>query len=365
MLMLDRRLIKNFDMWLVIICLLLVCAGIACIYSTTHFLANSDIFLKQIMWLGIGLAAMLLTVTFNYRAVKRWAYVIYAVSLILLVAVIFIGKTVLGAQRWLMIGPFSFQPSEFAKLALFIALAKYLTPEKMSKKKFYPRDLLICLGLFIVPFIIILKEPDLGSALVLIPGFFAILYFAGAGTKYLLALVGMGAGLAPIAWFFLKDYQKTRLLVFLNPKMDPLGVGYHLTQSKITIGSGKLLGKGFLMGTQTQLRFLPKQHTDFIFSVIGEEFGLIGVSCILILYLLFIYRSMRATLTGDLFGRLLAVGIISGIVFQVFVNIGMSTGIMPVTGIPLPFLSYGGSSLVFTFIGIGLILNIRMRNFMF
>ena len=363
--MLDRRLIKNFDMWLVIICLLLGCAGIASIYSTTHFMKDSDLFLRQIMWLGMGLLAMFVTTLFNYRTIKRWAYIIYGLSIILLVAVIFIGKSALGAQRWLMLGPFSFQPSEFAKLALFVALAKYLTPETMERKRFYSRDLFICLILFIIPFLLIMKQPDLGSALVLIPGFIAMLYFAGAGIKYLLALLGIGAGISPVVWLFLKDYQKARLFVFFNPNMDPLGAGYHLAQSKITIGSGKLLGKGFLMGTQTQLRFLPKQHTDFIFSVIGEEFGFIGVSCVLILYLLIIYRSMRATLTGDLFGRLLVVGIISGIIFQIFVNIGMSTGIMPVTGIPLPFLSYGGSSLIFTFIGIGLILNIRMRNFMF
>lgn len=365
MLMFDRRLIKNFDMLLVILCLILGCVGIAAIYSATHFSQESDLFIKQILWFGTGLLVMMAATFFNYRILKRWAYIIYGFSIVLLIGVFFFGRTALGARRWLSIGPLSFQPSEFAKIAFIIALARYLTPEGMEKRRFYFQDLLVPMVLFLPLFIIIMKQPDLGTSLVLIPIFLGMLYFAGVEMKYLFTMIGVGCGLSPLAWFFLKGYQKARLLVFLNPKKDILGTSYHLIQSKIAIGSGKLLGKGFLRGTQTQLRFLPKQHTDFIFSVIGEELGFIGVLVLLSLYLMLLYRGMKASLTRDLFGRLLVAGIISGFTFQIFVNVGMSTGLLPVTGLPLPFMSYGGSSTIFTFICIGLILNVRMRRFLF
>jgi len=362
----DRRLIKNFDMWIVILCLILGATGIAAIYSATHLNTfYSDLFLKQILWFGAGLAVMLLITLFNYRILKELSYIIYGLSLILLLGVLFFGKSALGAQRWLRIGPFSFQPSEFAKLAFIIVLAGYLTPEGMAKRILHLRDLFVPLLLLIPPFILVMEQPDMGTALVFIVILFGMLYFAGFKIWQLLILIGIGAAILPAAWLFLRDYQRMRILVFLNPKMEPLGAGYALTQSRITIGSGKLFGKGFLHGTQTQLRFLPKQHTDFIFSVLGEEFGFLGAIVLLFLFLLLIYRSMKAASTRDMFGRLLVAGIISGFAFQIFVNIGMSIGLVPATGLPLPFISYGGSSLLFTFTGIGIILNVRMRRFMF
>jgi len=361
----DRRLLKNFDLWLVIICLLLVSAGIAAIYSATRLTDYSDLFVRQMMWAGAGLAVMLGMTFFNYRILKEWGYGIYIVSIIMLVGVLLFGKTALGAQRWFKLGPLSFQPSEFAKLAFIIVLAGYLTPEGMEKRKPAFQDLMVPVLLLFPLFILVLVQPDLGTAIVFVPVMLAMLLFAGFRAWQIFALLGAGCAFLPVAWTFLKDYQRTRLLVFLNPKLDPLGSGYHLIQSKITIGSGKFLGKGFLGGTQTQLRFLPKQHTDFIFTVIGEEFGFLGAIILLVLFMLLSYRALKATSTRDMFGRLVVVGILTIIVFQVFVNMGMCIGLMPVTGLPLPFLSYGGSALLFTFAGIGLILNVRMRHFMF
>lgn len=365
MMMFDRRLIKNFDFGLLVLCLILGGIGIISIYSTTHITMETDLFLRQAIWLGIGVAIMLFLTFFNYRLLWEWAWIIYTLSIILLIGVLIFGRQVLGAQRWFNLGPFSFQPSEFAKLAFIILLARYLAPEGIERKLTRFTDLFIPIILLGVPFILVIKQPDLGTALVFIFIFFGMLYFAGAKIKHLTMLLVAGLGISPLGWFLLKNYQKARVMVFLNPSRDPLSSGYHIIQSKITIGSGKFFGKGFLCGTQTQLRFLPKQHTDFIFSVIGEEFGFIGVCILIFLYFLLIYRGMKAASTRDMFGRLLVAGIICGITFQIFVNIGMGVGLAPVTGLPLPLLSYGGSSLISTLIGIGIILNVRMRHFMF
>ena len=363
--MFDRRLIKNFDPGLLILCLILSSIGITSIYSATHFISEVDLYLRQIMWLGIGLIIMIVLTFFNYRILWEWAYIIYALAIILLIGVLFFGRQILGAQRWFNVGPFSFQPSELAKLAFIILLARYLTPQGIERKTVRFIDLFIPILLLAVPFFLVLIQPDLGTALVFIFIFFGMLFFAGVRVKYLITLLMIGLGISPVAWFLLKDYQRSRMLVFLDPARDPLSSGYHIIQSKITIGSGKFFGKGFLNGTQTQLRFLPKQHTDFIFSVIGEEFGFLGSFILILLYFLLIYRGIKAASTRDMFGRLIVAGIICGITFQVLVNIGMGIGLAPVTGLPLPLLSYGGSSLIFTLVGVGIILNVRMRHFMF
>jgi rod shape determining protein RodA len=363
--MFDRRLIKNFDFGLLILCLILGCLGIISIYSTTHFTMETDLFLRQAIWLGIGAALMILLTFFNYRLLWEWAWPIYIFSIVLLIGVLIFGRQTLGAQRWFKLGLFSFQPSEFAKLAFIILLAKYLAPEGIERKLTRFADLFIPVLLLGIPFMLVIKQPDLGSGLVFVFIFFGMLFFAGAKIKHLAILLAAGLGASPLAWFFLKDYQKARVMIFLDPSRDPLSSGYHIIQSKITIGSGRFLGKGFLNGTQTQLRFLPKQHTDFIFSVIGEEFGFIGALILVSLYFALIYRGIKVVSTRDMFGRLLVAGIISGITFQIFINIGMGIGLAPVTGLPLPLLSYGGSSLIFTLIEIGIILNVRMRHFMF
>ena len=365
MMMFDRRLIKNFDFGLMILCLILGFIGIISIYSATHFSSETDPYLRQMMWLGLGVIIMICLTFFNYRLLWEWGWVIYAFSIILLIGVLIFGRQALGAQRWFKIGSFSFQPSEFAKLAFIILLARYLSPEGIEKKLTRFTNLFIPVVLLGVPFFLIMSQPDLGTALVFIFIFFGMLYFAGVRIKHLIMLLVISLGISPLGWFLLKDYQKARVMAFFDPTRDPLSSGYHIIQSKITIGSGRFFGKGFLKGSQTQLRFLPKQHTDFIFSVVGEEFGFIGVFILILLYFLLIYRAMKAASTRDMFGRLLVAGIICGLTFQILVNIGMGIGLAPVTGLPLPLLSYGGSSLIFTLIGIGIILNVRMRHFMF
>jgi len=323
------------------------------------------LYLRQTMWLGLGVIIMICLTFFNYRLLWEGAWVIYAFSIILLIGVLIFGRQTLGAQRWFKIGSFSFQPSEFAKLAFIILLARYLSPEGIERKMTRFIDLFIPVVLLGVPFVLVMKQPDLGTALVFIFIFFGMLYFAGVRIKHLIMLLAIGLGVSPLGWFLLRNYQKARVMAFFDPGRDPLSSGYHIIQSRITIGSGRFFGKGFLGGTQTQLRFLPKQHTDFIFSVIGEEFGFIGALILILLYLILIWRAMKAASTRDMFGRLLVAGIVLGFTFQIFVNIGMGIGLAPVTGLPLPLLSYGGSSLIFTLIGIGIILNVRMRHFIY
>jgi len=359
----DRRLIKNFDFGLMILCLTLGFIGIISIYSATHFTGETEIYLRQAIWLGVGVIIMICLTFFNYRLLREWGWLIYIFAIILLIGVLVFGRQILGAQRWFKIGSFSFQPSEFAKLAFIILLARYLSPEGIERKMTRFTDLFIPIILLGIPFFLIMRQPDLGTAFVFIFIFFGMLYFAGVRIKHLVTLLLIGLGISPLAWFLLRDYQKARILIFFEPSRDSLSSGYHIIQSKIAIGSGRFLGKGFLSGTQTQLRFLPKQHTDFILSVIGEEFGFVGVSILFLLYFLLIYRAMKFASTRDMFGRLLVTGIICGITFQILVNIGMAIGFAPVTGLPLPLLSYGGSSLIFTLIGIGIILNVRMRHF--
>jgi len=361
----DRRLLKNFDFGLLTICLIISFIGVLAIYSSTHFAKDTDLYTKQLAWLGAGIILLLCATFVNYRILWEMAYPLYIISIILLLGVAIFGKIALGAQRWFKIGTYSIQPSEFAKLAFIVALARYLSPEGIKRKINTLKDLLFPVLLLALPFLLTMFQPDLGSASVFIFIFFGMLFFAGAKFSHLLTLVCIGISFIPFAWFFLRDYQRSRLMVFFDPSRDPLASGYHIIQSKITIGSGRLFGKGFLSGSQTQLRFIPKQHTDFIFSVIGEEFGFLGTSIILLFFFFFIYRAMKAASTKDMFGRLLSVGIISGITFQIFINLAMSVGLAPVTGLPLPLLSYGGSSLVATLIGVGIILNVRMRKFMF
>ena len=243
---------------------------------------------------------------------------------------------------------------------MILVLASYIGGRKdvMSNVN----SLFAPIALLSVPFILVLVQPDLGTALLLLPIFFATLFVAGARIKYLIAMVALGLGAMPFMWQILHGYQKQRLLVFLNPNIDPLGAGYTIIQSKIAIGSGGLFGKGWLSGTQSQLNFLPERHTDFIFSVVGEEWGYIGAAGLVLAYLFIVRRALTiASLTSDIYGKLIANGIAVMFAFQIIINIGMTIGLMPVVGIPLPLVSYGGSSVVATFLAIGLLLNISMR----
>lgn len=370
MLKIDRRLIKNFDWLTLLIITVLTLIGIMTIYSATRPpLADGghpDFYLKQMLWLIIGIAALFIVVTIDYRHLYRFAYILYGIGLILLLIVIFGGKTSMGAQRWLDIGPISFQPSEFFRIAFIIGFSAYLANiEQGAKRKISIKGLLV---FAIAPFFLLFKQPDLGTAVLLACLFTALSVSRGISRKVvavvlLVALVSVPF-LGHIFWDELKDYQRNRLIAFIDPDIDPKGIGYHIKQSKITIGSGGFFGKGYLEGTQGPLRFLPERHTDFIFSVFAEERGFVGSASLLILYLVLFLRGLdTAVKAKDEFGRFVALGITAMFSVYFFVNTGMTLGIMPVVGVPLPFMSYGGTALVSNFISAGILIGIRMRRF--
>ncbi|UCD84077.1 MAG: rod shape-determining protein RodA [Deltaproteobacteria bacterium] len=364
--MLDRRLAQNFDWPLLGITLVIILIGLLNLYSASaSFRGAPTIFLKQCYWLLIGLSLMLIICMFDYRIFERLAYAIYIISVLLLILVLVMGEIRQGAQRWLEIGGFSLQPSELVKLSLVLALAKYFQ-DNWLPDGFRLRELIFPFLLMGIPAFLIILQPDLGSAVLLLFIAFSLLLFARIKLRSLANLAGSGLMVLPVFWFFLKDYQRRRLLSFLDPDRDPLGSGYHLIQSKIAVGSGEFLGKRFLQGTQTQLHFLPEQHTDFVFSVWAEEWGFLGSVIVLSLYLFLILWGLSiASRSKDRFGAILAVGISAILFCHVAVNIGMVVGFLPVVGVTLPLMSYGGSSLIITLIGVGLLLNISMRRYMF
>ncbi|WP_346355918.1 rod shape-determining protein RodA [Azotosporobacter soli] len=362
--MLNERLLRNLDFVLIGVVVLLIGVSLMIISSATH--ANtpgSEQFYyvqRQGVFALVNILLMFLFLNVDYNSLKRVAPWLYGLNLVMLLAVMFVGHSALGAQRWIQIGPINLQPSEFSKLIMIIALAQMLEDRKGGLNQW--RDILPIFLYVGIPFILVLKQPDLGTALVFMAILFGMIFVAGINGRLLMMLFGGATVLMPIFWHFLKDYQKMRLSVFIDPNVDPLGSGYHIIQSKIAIGSGMLLGKGLFGGTQSQLNFLPENHTDFIFAVIGEELGFVGAALILVLYLILLYRGIKIASTAkDDFGTLLAVGITSMLGFHVLVNVGMTAGIMPVTGIPLPLMSYGVSALTTNLMAIGLLLNIYMR----
>lgn len=336
---------------------------------TDNPLLQNTFLKKQIIAAIVGIILVIISLFFDYRILRDYVSVIYVLNILILLTVLFLGSTIKGGQGWIRLGPVNFQPAETAKLAVIIALADVLAKGKYNV--YYILGLIVP-GIYIgVPFILVLLQNDLGSALVLIAIFVGMIYVAGANAKFLVGTFLSGIGTV-VAWITvhiywgvpipLKQYQLNRLLVLVNPQLDPLGAGYNVIQSKIAIGSGGLLGKGLFGGTQNQLNFLPERHTDFIFSVLGEEFGFIGALLILLLYLLLLWRGVKVAMEAkDEFGQLLVVGILSMFAFHILENVGMTIGIMPVTGIPLPFLSYGGSSLLTNLMAIAIIMNVNIR----
>lgn len=354
---------RDFDRSIILVVFAICAIGIITIYSATQAkgLPITESFaLRQINWLIAGLVMMLVCIRIPYQRFLDVAYALFAVNLIMLVVVLIIGQARLGAQRWISIGSFAFQPSEFIKINLILVLTGYVASKKGNMRDF--GNLIVPMILLFLPFALVLAQPDLGTGLLLVPVFLAILYIGGAKARYLLGFIGIGLAAMPFFWHFLRDYQKQRLMVFLDPSKDPLGAGYTIIQSKIAVGSGGIIGKGWLAGTQNQLNFLPERHTDFIFSVIGEEWGFFGSAILVLLYLLLVRKALRiASATSDMYGKLIATGIATLFALQVVINIGMTIGLMPVVGIPLPFVSYGGSSLIANLIAIGLLLNVGMR----
>jgi rod shape determining protein RodA len=358
----ERRLFFHFD-WLLLVTLLVICAmGITMIYSATQA-TTPRLFMSQVYALGLGLIALLVAVAIDYRTLADKSHWIYVLIIVLLLYVIFFGAVRGGARRWIPLGVFNLQPSEFAKIAVALVLAKFFGDSRRATPT--GGDLLTGVALCAVPFLLIAKQPDLGTAVTLLPVYLAIAYLAGLPMRALGILALAGVLVAPIAWkFALKDYQKSRILTFIDPSKDQKGAGYQQIQARITVGSGGMWGKGFKKGTQGQLRFLPVAHNDFIFSAWAEEQGFAGVIVALALYLLVMTRALQAArLSKDRLGAYLVLGVVASFTFQVFYNITMSAGLAPVKGLTLPLMSYGGSSLIATLAGFGLILNVRMRRF--
>jgi len=365
--MFDRRLLTHFDWVLLLVVGLIAGIGILNLYSATSgwVSAGSPIYLKQTYWLGIGLILALAVSFVDYRHLEYCGFLLYWISMALLVGVLLFGRTSMGATRWLDLGIINLQPSEVMKIVIVITLAKYF-----SKQGYFHgydlRQLTVPFLLLIGPALLIMKQPDLGTAMMVLFIGVTMSLFAGIRRSALIVLAGLGGLAGGGGWFLLKPYQKQRILTFLNPENDPLGAGYHIIQSKIAVGSGGFWGTGFMRGTQSQLSFLPERHTDFAFSVFAEEWGFSGSLILLCLYLfLIIWGIYIARRAADTFGMMLALGVVAMLFWHIVVNLGMVIGLLPVVGVPLPLFSYGGTSMITTMIGTGLLLNISMRRFMF
>ena len=359
-----KRFLRRIDFALLGAAAAIVIYGLVIISSATHINTPGEerfwFVQRQGVFALVNTAIAVLFMNFDYRGLQQHGKKLYIFNLIMLVAVMLFGHAALGAQRWIQIGPISLQPSEFSKLIMIICMAAVLE-ERMGKLNTI-QDLLPIAAYVGIPFVLVLKQPDLGTSLVFMAIFFGMVIACGMPWKFFFGIIVAGIASFPLLWQFMKDYQKMRIMVFIDPNVDPLGSGYHIIQSKIAIGSGMLFGKGLFEGTQSQLNFLPENHTDFIFAVVGEELGFVGAVVLLLLYLIVLWRGiMIARDAGDVFGRLLAVGITSMLAFHVLVNVGMTTGIMPVTGIPLPLMSYGISSLTTNILAITILLNINMH----
>jgi rod shape determining protein RodA len=366
--MFERRLYFHIDWVLLASLLLIVGIGVAMIYSTTYVTVGGvgqagPQVRTQMYALVLGVIALLICMAIDYRMLAEHSLILYAGFIGLLLFVLFKGSTQFGAQRWIDLGPFNLQPSEFGRMTVALILAMYFGENRRGARN--TSDLVIGAFFMGLPVLLIAKQPDLGTAVTLLPVFLGIAYLAGLRLRLLGAIAMVAILVAPVAWqFALKDYQKSRIETFFDPQQDPRGAGYQTIQARITVGSGGLLGKGFRQGTQGQYKFLPVAHNDFIFSVLAEEQGFIGVLAVLGLYLFVILRSLEAArLAKDRLGAYLVGGIISGFAFQVVYNVAMSVGLAPVKGITLPLMSYGGSSLIATLAAFGLILNVRMRRF--
>ncbi|MGK5087380.1 rod shape-determining protein RodA [Bdellovibrionota bacterium FG-2] len=359
--------LRKFNWNLLILEVLLFGIGIFNLISATGVQDKSlGLYKNQLLWFGVGLGMTGLVLLLHYSFFSRTAYVIYFANLLLLVAVLVAGKSTLGAKRWVGFGAFRVQPSEFMKLALVICLAKYFETDR-TVGGYRLKDLLLPAILVILPAGLIMLQPDLGTALVIILTSGTMMLFLKLHPKTLMILV-VCAGIAlPAAYKWgMKPYQRQRLVSFLDPAADPRGSGYNSKQSRIAVGSGQLFGKGYRKGTQSQLNFLPEHHTDFIFSVYAEEHGFVGCFILLALYLAFLLNGLSVGYqSNDKFALLLALGIVTIFFWQIFINIGMVMGILPIVGVPLPFLSYGGSSLVTSILGVAILTNIANKKFMF
>lgn len=358
---------KRFNWNMLVLELILFGVGIWNLISATGVEDKSQgLFKTQLIWFGIGMLITAAVLLVHYSFLSRAAYIIYFANLLLLVAVLIFGRSTLGAKRWLSFGSVGIQPSELMKLSLVICMAKYFENDRTTGGLGF-KEMLLPLVLVGIPMGLIILQPDLGTGMVVCFVFATLMMFIKIKTKVLVTLAVIAAVAAPLAYkYALKPYQRQRIVTFLDPAADPKGSGYNSIQSMIAVGSGKIVGKGYKKGTQSQLNFLPEHHTDFIFSVFSEEHGFIGCMILLGLYLVFLVSGLQvAYQSHDKFAFLLAYGIVAIFFWHIFINMGMVMGLLPIVGVPLPFLSYGGSSLLTSMLGVAILTNIANKKFMF
>ncbi|MCU0244947.1 MAG: rod shape-determining protein RodA [Bryobacter sp.] len=357
------RSLRDFDWPLIVITLTLCGLGVLQIYSATLDTVWQDAWWKQVLNVTLGLAAFLVMTRVNYHTLLGHVPWLYLGSVALLGLTFFVGRTVFGSRRWIpLVGGFHLQVSEFVKIVLILLVARYLS--ELKTERLETRDLLKLSGLVLAPMLLVMRQPDLGTSLTYVPILAGGVFLAGLRWQQWLALALIAVFVLPLGWFVLKDYQKARLVTFLDPMQDPKGSGYQVIQSRIAVGAGGIWGQGVTRGSQTQLRFLPVPHTDFIFSAFAEEHGFVGVVVVLGLFFLLLVQVMQnAQMSPDRAGTYLCMGVASLLLFHLLVNIGMVVGRMPVTGIPLPLMSYGGSSILSVFLMLGLVNNVRLRRF--
>jgi rod shape determining protein RodA len=367
-----RTFLKNFD-WLSLAILCSITAiGLMTLTGSTYGTPTlRHIPERQFVWVLVALCGYLIVLLISYSTMEKYAYLLYGINLLLLVVTLVRGIVVRGAASWLAFGGLRFQPSEFMKISVVLALARYLssrTREHAGHRGAVRdgRQVAVAAALALVPMGLIVKQPDLGTASVLLPVLLAVLYLAGVRIRWLALLVALLLSATLVTYPFLRDYQKERIKTFFSPESDPLGRGYNIIQAEITLGSGGLTGKGWKKGTQTAFQFLPEHHTDFIFASLGEQFGLLGCVVVILFYVMLILRSGRVIGEArDAFGSFLVLGLVVVFTLEVFFNLAMVLRLLPVVGVPLPLISYGGSSLFATYVLFALIQNVRMRRFVF
>ena len=355
--------LRDLDWTLLIISLVICGVGVLQIYSATRDTVWQNAWWKQIIYVGVGFLLIWVTVSIDYHTLMHYVFGMYGLSVLALFAVLLIGKQAFGSRRWIPVaGGFHLQVSEFVKLVIILLVARFLA--ELKTEDLEARDMAKIAGLVAVPMALVMKQPDLGTALTYIPILVVGMFLAGMRRKFIVAIAAVVLLVLPAAWHVLKDYQKARLVSFLDPDRDPRGTGYQMIQSKIAVGAGGMWGKGVTKGSQTQLRFLPVPHTDFIFSAFAEEHGFVGVVVVLALYFVLIMQVVQNAQTApDKAGMYICMGVAALLLFHVLVNVGMVVGRMPVTGIPLPLMSAGGSSALSNFIMLGLVNNVRLRRF--
>ena len=360
----ELRLWRYFDPVLLLAMILLVVYGLAMIYSATYQrngLGTDPLVFRAALYAAVGLFCFIALSAIDYHVLRNLAWLCYLASIGLLVFVLIEGRILHGAQRWIQAGPWQFQPSEMAKICVVLALSRYFSQYRDSLKNL--RVVVGSMFIPLVPVVLVMLQPDFGTATVYVAIWFAVAFAAGVPARYFLMLLGSAVVAAPAAWVMMQDYQRSRIVVFLNPQSDPLNAGYNAIQALISVGAGQFFGRGYLSGSQSQLHFLSVQYADFIFSVLAEELGFVGGTIMLILFTILVLRGLRAAYASrEMFGRLISCGIIGVIAYQLVVNVGMNEGLLPITGIPLPMVSYGGSSLV-TFMGsLGILESVGMRH---